>query len=285
MIWFLGSVTAVAITGGFDEGCRRWRASRVYLGLMGEGFPAPIQPFSFVPWDGLNALAARLMVAPGQTVVGLGCGRGGPGLWLATCAGARLIGIDASAVAVADARVRRRLFPDLVDARFRVGDVANTGLPDGCADAVVALDVLQLLAEPTGMLAEVTRLLRPQGRLALTTWEGFGDAPARFPRDLPAFIERAGLRVDHCTERPAWLQRQLRIYQHAAELAVESAGDPAICDLADEGRRWRAWHHHLRRVVISAHRPEQRIRLPHSEACSLRPTVAPAVGSLIEPPK
>jgi hypothetical protein len=98
------------------------------------------------------------------------------------------------------------------------------------ADAVVALDVLQLLAEPTGMLAEVTRLLRPQGRLALTTWEGFGDAPARFPRNLPAFIERAGLCVDRCIERPAWLQRQLRIYQHAAELAVEAPGDLAICD-------------------------------------------------------
>ncbi|HEY3693854.1 MAG TPA: class I SAM-dependent methyltransferase [Pseudonocardiaceae bacterium] len=56
----------------------------------------------------------------------------------------------------------QRLFPDLADARFRVADVATTGLPAGCADAVVALDVLQLLAQPTGMLTEVTRLLRPQ---------------------------------------------------------------------------------------------------------------------------
>jgi ubiquinone/menaquinone biosynthesis C-methylase UbiE len=60
----------------------------------------------------------------------------------------------------------QRLFPEMVDARFRVADVATTGLPAGCADAVVTLDVLQLLAEPTGMLTEATRLLRPQGKLA-----------------------------------------------------------------------------------------------------------------------
>jgi hypothetical protein len=76
----------------------------------------------------------------------------------------------------------------------------------------------------------------------VTTWEGFGDAPARFPRNLPEVIERAGLRVDSCTEQPAWWQRQLCIYQHAAQLAAEAPGDPAICELADEGRRWRAWH-------------------------------------------
>lgn len=38
----------------------------------------------------------------------------------------------------------------------------------------------------------------------MTTWEGFGDAPARFPRNLPEVIERAGLRVDSCTEQPAY---------------------------------------------------------------------------------
>jgi hypothetical protein len=37
------------------------------------------------------------MVTPDQTMVDLGCGRGGPGLWLASRAGAHLIGIDASA--------------------------------------------------------------------------------------------------------------------------------------------------------------------------------------------
>lgn len=220
---------------------------------MGEGLPAPIEPFSFVPLDGLQMMVPLLALLSGQTLVDVGCGRGGPGLWLANRTGSRLIGVDTSAVAITDAR-RRELFPETV-ARFRRADATNTGLPAGCADAVVTIDVLQLLEEPAALLREAVRLLRPYGRLAATTWEGFGAAPARFPRDLPALAERAGLSLDSYIERPDWLQRQLRIYQRAATLTTDVTDDPALSDLAEEGRRWRTWHHDVRRVVVAAHRP------------------------------
>jgi ubiquinone/menaquinone biosynthesis C-methylase UbiE len=75
-------------------------------------------------------------------------GRGGPGLWLAQSRGARLIGVDFSAVAVQQATDRAALFELADRARFVVGDLAATGLADGAADAVVAIDALHLPLTP-----------------------------------------------------------------------------------------------------------------------------------------
>lgn len=242
--------------GGFDEGYRRWRASGAHAALLGEGLPAAVEPFSFVPLDGLRTVADLLHVQPGQTLVDLGCGRGGPGLWLADRTGAHLIGIEGSAVAVADAQVRSSLFPNVVQPQFQVSDVVNTGLPTGCADAVVAVDVVQLVGNPAQMITEVARLLRVGGHLVLTTWEGQNSAPERFPRDLRGLLEGAGLRVSGFLDRQEWLKRQLSIYRRAAELTAGSPADPALIDLANEGRSFDAYQHDLRRVVVAAHRGE-----------------------------
>jgi SAM-dependent methyltransferase len=240
----------------FDAGYRRWRASRAHAALFGAGLPPEVEPFSFVPLDGLQTIADHLKVRPGATLVDLGCGRGGPGLWLADRSGARLIGIDGSAVAVTDAQERTSLFTNLTHARFQVADVTNTGLPARCADAVVAIDVVQLVDQPARMLAEAARLLKIPGRLVLTTWEGRGSAPERFPRDLRGLLEGAGLRVTACLERQQWLPRQESIYRRAAELAGSTASDPALVELANEGRHFATWQHDLRRVVAAAQRDE-----------------------------
>jgi ubiquinone/menaquinone biosynthesis C-methylase UbiE len=229
------------------------RASHAHARLMGDGLPATVQPFSFVPLDGLTTILGALSIDAGQTLIDLGCGRGGPGLWLAEQRGARLIGVDASRVAVQDARQRARLFPGVPAARFEIADVTSTGLPDACGDAVVFVDVLQLVDDQPAMLGEAVRLLRPGGRLVLTTWAGSGAAPDRFPRDLAETIARVGLAVEAVTEQPAWVERQYHIYAHAA--ASEAGGDPAIADLAEEGRRSRDWRHDVRRLLVAARRP------------------------------
>jgi hypothetical protein len=53
--------------------------------------------------------------------------------------------------------------------------------------------------------------------------------------------------------KAACWQRQLPIYQHATQLAAEAPGDPAICELADERRRWRAGH--LDQSALSGYEP------------------------------
>ena len=235
---------------GFDDGYRRWRASQRHTALLSQGMPREIEPFSFVPFEGLQLLARLAGDGAGRTLVDLGCGRGGPGLWLAQRLGADLVGADGSAVAVSDARDRRQLFPGAASARFLVTDVTRTGLADSCADVVACIDVLQVLDDHAALLAETARLVKPGGRAMITTWEGRGTAPGRFPRGLRRLIKDAGLCPGTLIEQPAWLERQLRIYRSAA--AAGNHGDPALADLAEEGRRWQSWHTLTRRVVITA---------------------------------
>jgi hypothetical protein len=62
--------------------------------------------------------------------------------------------------------------------------------------------------------------------------------------------------VDSCIQRPDWLSRQLSIYQRAAQAVKVAPADPAVRDLANEGRNWQAGRHHVRRVMVAAHLPE-----------------------------
>src|SRR5215208_537728 len=45
--------------------------------------PPEIEPYSFVSLALLDHVADALALSPGKTLIELGCGRGGPGLWLA----------------------------------------------------------------------------------------------------------------------------------------------------------------------------------------------------------
>ena len=68
-----------------SSGLRRvWQAASPDL-------PQEIEPYSFVSVGLLGHVADALGLSPGTTLVDLGCGRGGPGLWLAQARGARLI--------------------------------------------------------------------------------------------------------------------------------------------------------------------------------------------------
>jgi SAM-dependent methyltransferase len=127
--------------------------------------PPQIEPYSFVSVALLGHLADALALSPGQTLVDLGCGRGGPGLWLAQSRGAALIGVDSSAVAVQQATDRAALFGLADRARFVVGDLAATGLADGAADAAVSIDALHFAADPTAAVREEARQMLPQAQL------------------------------------------------------------------------------------------------------------------------
>ena len=50
-------------------------------------------------------------------------------------------------------------------ARFVVGDLAHTGLPQASADAAVSIDAFHFAADPAAAAAEARRILRPGGRL------------------------------------------------------------------------------------------------------------------------
>jgi SAM-dependent methyltransferase len=115
----------------------------------------------------LRALGAGLALAHGDALVDLACGAGGPGRWVARESSATLTGIDLSAVAIERARESAAA----ERATFRRGSFEATGLPDASADGVMTVDALQYAPDKAAAMREMARILRPGGRLALTTFE------------------------------------------------------------------------------------------------------------------
>ncbi|OLT09967.1 hypothetical protein BJF78_29525 [Pseudonocardia sp. CNS-139] len=163
----------------------------------------------------------------------VGCGRGGPGIWVARETGARLVGIDVVAGAVADAARRSvELGPLLgpLDARFRVGGFTATGLADGSCAAVMSVDALWMVWDKEAAVAEVARVLEPGGRFVVTSWETPGV-------DHAALLTAGGFTVEEKVETPDWLDRQLAVYAgmlaHENELVAEMGAEAAAVVLAE----------------------------------------------------
>ncbi|MBY8879827.1 class I SAM-dependent methyltransferase [Actinacidiphila acidipaludis] len=139
------------------------------------------------PLAALAALADALPLEAGRTVVDLGAGTGKFTRLLA------LTGAEVLAVEPVP-EMRERMAELLPGVAVTAGTAESTGLPDACADAVVAAQSWHWFQEDEA-LAEVERLLRPGGALALVwntydtsvPWvRDYQDIYFRLaPRDLP----------------------------------------------------------------------------------------------------
>lgn len=236
-----------------SSGLRRvWRAAEPDL-------PPEIEPFSFVSINLLDQVAAGLGLSPASSLIDLACGRGGPGMWLAKKAGADLTGVDFSSVAVEQATQRADLFGLSDRARFIVGNLEATGLPDLAFDAAVCIDAFHMPVDMPRAAGEALRILRRDGALVLTDWQPHtaGDdrlSPRRRALDWTRLLRDAGF-VDIVVEaRPEWHETFTRVYRTALEIG-DPHDDPALAALQDEARRRLPDADLLDRVVVTARRP------------------------------
>lgn len=117
--------------------------------------------------DDRERIVSGLRLAPGTTVVDIGCG---PGLFTslfgAVVGEAGLaIGVDAShqMLRVASTDHARR------NVAYLRGDAENLPFTDRSVDAAACLAALYLFNDPFGALDEMARVLRPGGRLVILT--------------------------------------------------------------------------------------------------------------------
>jgi SAM-dependent methyltransferase len=80
-----------------------------------------------------------------------------------------VLGIDVAAALLELARARAA-GEGLANIEFRQGDATLTGLPGGSYDAVVCVFGVFFAPDMTAFVAEMWRLVRPGGVLAITTW-------------------------------------------------------------------------------------------------------------------
>lgn len=115
-----------------------------------------------------RAIAADIAaVAPaGARVLEVGCGPGYLALRLARRHGLAVTGLDLDPAMIDRARMNADRAPGGGDRRpaFQVGDVAALPFPDGSFDLVVSTLSMHHWADPAAGLAEIGRVLRPDGR-------------------------------------------------------------------------------------------------------------------------
>jgi SAM-dependent methyltransferase len=198
---------------------------RVWRGVFGEDYPEGIDPNSLLSRRELTRFASEVGVGPGQTLVDVGCGRGGAGIWVARSTGSELIGLDIAENALAAAR-KRAAAMDMA-ATFRVGEFERTGLDDATADAIMSVDALLFTPNKPAALRELRRILRPGGRLVVTSWDYHRQPAGRPPQvaDHRPLAEAAGFDVVGYDTTDHWRERNTRLGQGLLEAVEELAAE------------------------------------------------------------
>jgi SAM-dependent methyltransferase len=211
------------------------------------GLPPELQSSSMLTWQGIAEMTRALRLPPGGLLLDVACGRGGYGIEVARRAGARLLGVDFSVVALRQARLSSARLRSAGRAEFRVGTLTATGLPAAVADGLMCVDAV-----------EFRRVLASGARRALSCWEAAEPSGERVSpriravnlrRDLPA----AGFADVQVRDKPEWREIERRMWQEA--LAAPADSDAGVRSLQTEGRRSLDTFDSLRRVFATATAP------------------------------
>lgn len=198
-----------------------------------------------VPFFG--PIAARLVELlaprPGERAVDVGCGRGAVTIALCTAVApaGHVIGVDISARMVAELRDEAARL-GLTNLELLVGDSADVGLEPGGFDLVSASLVLFFTPDPVATLRHWISLLRPTGRIGITT---FGDRD-RLWRDVddlftphlpPGMLDP---RTTHRESPFASTTRLETLFADCGASGARSTVERIELEFADASA-WRAW--------------------------------------------
>jgi SAM-dependent methyltransferase len=224
----------------FFGGPVTWRAEAARaLGLRDEDLAAAISPGAAFP--AVLRTRVRAMRSPLRTIVDIGSGVGGASEYLRRATGASVYAVEPSDLARETAL---ECFPELHQIE---GYATQTGLPGGCADAVVMCGLLSLIEEPHEVLNEARRLLSPKGHIAIADLYAADDSDLS---SAPNVFRTPATVIDLCRS-------------HELELVEMGCGDPTpdpawariatrIDDWIERNRRdrdgYKAWEHDRRHL-------------------------------------
>jgi arsenite methyltransferase len=107
-------------------------------------------------------------LAPGDRLLDLGCGGGDSVLLAASERGAKGVGLDLGAAAIAGAQAAARAQDLDGSAAFVRADASAVPFPPGSFDAVLAECAVSTFADKDGAVTEMRRVLRGGGRVAIS---------------------------------------------------------------------------------------------------------------------
>jgi ubiquinone/menaquinone biosynthesis C-methylase UbiE len=132
-----------------------------------ENYEAFMVPTLFAPWA--ERLAERARPAPGAAILDVGCGTGVLARRLARANGGRVVGLDVTPAMLDVARAAASR--DGLAVEWREGAAERLPFADAEFDLVTCQFALMFFADRAAALAEMRRVLRPGGRLALNVFQ------------------------------------------------------------------------------------------------------------------
>jgi ubiquinone/menaquinone biosynthesis C-methylase UbiE len=131
------------------------------------------RPLGF--WDRAGQYTVeRLDLQPGMSVLDVGCGSGASALPAAEAVGAsgQVIGIDLAQnlLTLGERKAQQK---NLGNVQFRIEDMTNLTYPDEHFDVVISVFSIFFVKDMETQVAKLWRLVKPNGKLAITTWASF----------------------------------------------------------------------------------------------------------------
>lgn len=231
--------------------------ARIWAEVYGDDYPAELEPYSFTTRSELRDIVVDLALSPDDLMIDIGCGRGGPGLWVAAATGASVLGVDISPTALEAARQRADSLGLGDRATYGEGSFNEIPAESASARAVMSIDALLFAPDKAVAVEEIARVLAPGGRLVATTWDYHTQPVNRPPQvdDHRPLLADAGFSVLRYDETPRWLENHHQLdslmLDAVDELAAESGESPeevraGIQEMASTVEAM------LRRVLITA---------------------------------
>ena len=142
---------------------------------------------------------ATAHLRPGEVVVDLGSGGGLDVFLAAKMVGpeGKAIGIDMTPAMIERARANAEA-GGYTNVEFHQSTIDNVPLPDASVDCVISNCVLNLAPDKSAVFREITRILKPGGRLAVSDIALKGELPEAIAKSMAAYVGCIGgaIRID-----------------------------------------------------------------------------------------
>jgi SAM-dependent methyltransferase len=236
---------------------------RRYLEAFGDEYSADEASDGYVTRSELRQMSEALRVQPGQRIADLGCGRGGPGQWIARRTGTALLGIDISEVAVQQARAQANLLSLGDRASYKTARFDLTGIDPASVDGAMSIDVIWAIPDKSAGFAEVARILKLRARLVFTDWER-DLSPPGYPapvNDYRPLLEDAGFEIELHQFHPDADEMRRNFYErmlHSQDELMQAVDEKTAMSNLREARTWLGqldgidYMKHSRRVLVAA---------------------------------